>query len=63
LPRASFAARLAGARRPSVGLPAAFAAEDGQLLELFDSVTRLRHDHPEWLPLVKQFVEAVTRLA
>jgi hypothetical protein len=54
---------LAGARRPSVALPAAFAAEDGQLLELFDSVTRLRHDHPERLLLVKQFIEAVTRLA
>jgi GAF domain-containing protein len=54
---------LAGARRPSAALPAAFAPEDGQLLELFDSVTRLRHDHPEWLPLVKQFIEAVTRSA
>jgi GAF domain-containing protein len=54
---------LAGARRPSVALPAAFAPEDGQLLELFDSFTRLRHDHPEWLPLVKQFIEAVTRSA
>jgi GAF domain-containing protein len=54
---------LGGARRPSAALPAAFAPEDGQLLELFDSVTRLRHDHPEWLPLVKQFIEAVTRSA
>jgi hypothetical protein len=41
----------------------ALAPEDRQLLELFDSVTRVRHDHPEWLPLVKQFIEGMARSA
>ena len=54
---------LAGARRPSVTLPLVLDPEDLQLLELFDSVTRVRHDHPEWLPLVKQFVEGMARSA
>ena len=53
----------AGARRSSVALPVTLAPEDRQLLELFDSVTRVRHDHPEWLPLVKQFVESMARSA
>ncbi|HZL44993.1 MAG TPA: GAF domain-containing protein [Opitutaceae bacterium] len=53
----------ADSRRPSVVLPLALPPEDRQLLELFDSVTRVKHDHPEWLPLVKQFVEGVARSA
>jgi len=53
----------AGARRPAAALPVALAPEDRQLLELFDSVTRVRHDHPEWLPLVKQFIEGMARSA
>jgi hypothetical protein len=54
---------LAGVRRPSVALPLALPPEDRQLLELFDSVTRVRHDHPEWLPLVKQFIEGMANSA
>jgi len=50
---------LTGARRSLARLPAAFAPEDAQLLELFDGVTRLRNEHPEWLPLVKQLVEGI----
>ena len=54
---------LTGAGRPSVALPLALDPEDRQLLELFDSVTRMRRDHPEWLPLMKQFVEGMARSA
>ena len=54
---------LAGAGRSSGVLPLVLDPEDLQLLELFDSVTRVRHDHPEWLPLVKQFVEGMARSA
>jgi hypothetical protein len=54
---------LAGARRPSVALPLALPPEDRQLLELFDAVTRVRHDHPEWLPLVKLFIDGMARSA
>jgi hypothetical protein len=54
---------LAGVRRPSVALPLALPPEDRQLLGLFDSVTRVRHDHPEWLPLVKQFIEGMAHSA
>ena len=54
---------LAGAVRSTVDLPLAFAPEDRELLKLFDSVTRLRHDHPEWLPVVQQFIEGMARSA
>jgi GAF domain-containing protein len=54
---------LAGALRSTAGLPLAFAPEDRQLLKLFDSITRLRHDHPEWLPLVEQFIVGMARSA
>ncbi len=50
---------LAGARHPSAALPLALEPEDRQLLELFDAVTRMRHGHPEWLPLVKQFIDGL----
>jgi GAF domain-containing protein len=54
---------LAGVMRPSAALQLALEPEDRQLLEVFDSVTRVRHDHPEWLPLVKQFLDGVARSA
>jgi GAF domain-containing protein len=54
---------LAGVRRRSAALPLALAPEDRQLLELFDSVARVRQDHPESLPLVKQFIEVMARSA
>jgi GAF domain-containing protein len=52
---------LAGTGRPAAPLPLALDPEDLQLLELFDAITRLRHGHPEALPLVQQFVEGVAR--
>jgi GAF domain-containing protein len=50
---------LAGARSLPAELPVAFTAEDGQLLELFDCLARLRHDQPERLPLVQRFLEGI----
>jgi GAF domain-containing protein len=50
---------LAGARRPSAVLPLALEPEDRQLLELFEAVTRVRHGHPEWLPLLQQLIEGL----
>ena len=55
--------RLAGAKTPLAALPVALAQEDGQLLELFDSVARIRYAYPEWLPSVKQFIESIARSA
>lgn len=52
-----------GARRPSDDRPPALAPEDRQLLALFDTITRLRHDRPEWLPAVKHFIESIARSA
>ncbi len=53
---------LMGARRTRSELPVTLSQEDGQLLELFESVRRLRHLHPEVLPLVKQFTEGIMHL-
>ena len=54
---------LAGAGHPPVAPPLALAPEDRQLLKLFDSVTCIRHDHPEWLPLVHHFIDGMARSA
>jgi len=53
----------AGGRHPWGDPPVPLAPEDGQLLEVFNSVTRIRKDHPEWLPLLKQFIEGLAHSA
>ncbi len=54
---------LTGARKSAARLPFAFAPEDAQLLALFESMTRLRNDHPEWVPLARQLIAGLGRAA
>jgi len=53
----------AGAEPPAAGAPPPLAPEDHELLELFDSITRVRHNHPDSLPLIKQFIDVMARPA
>ena len=50
-------------KHPSVSVPPPLAPEDHELLELFDSITRVRHNHPDSLPLIKQFIDVMARPA
>jgi GAF domain-containing protein len=52
---------LTGARKSAARLPVAFAPEDAELLALFESMTRLRNGHPEWVPLMRQLIEGIVR--
>jgi len=49
----------AGGRHPWGDPPVALPPEDDQLLEMFNLVAQVRKEHPERLPLLKQFIEGL----
>jgi len=53
---------LTGGGQSGDGLPVDFAAEDLQLLELFDSMALLKRTRPEMVAVVRQFIDGLTRV-